>query len=250
MRKIAAPLVLPGAVAVLDPDDVEILDLAAEPINEFEKALGGRRSLVNSLSIDPTPDIKDLVDMLLDPRYDGRSLGWLASKVNISLTDLLRAFRNGEIAKAQILASRTIAAKLPDVVADVMQRAVPYEEPCAGCDATGQMTVRPTKKVPIPDPATVTCTICRGKGKIIRLPDLDRQRLALEIGELLKSPKGGPTLLQQFNLGTGLPAVGSASDPGAGSLERMQQAVTDILYGRSAGVIDVEPVTPEDEHGS
>lgn len=239
MKKIAAPLVLPGAVALLDPDDAEILDLAAEPINEFEKVLGGRKELLTSLAFDAAPEVRALVVDLLDPHFDKMSLGWLASKCNIGLTDLLRAYRNGVIAKAQIIASQKIAAALPGVVEDVMKRAVPYKEPCQGCDATGMMKVRPTKKVPMPDPAEVTCTICRGKGEVLRLPELDRQRLALEIGELLKSPKGGPTLLQQFNLGT--PAATGASDPGAGSLERMQQAVTDILYGRNSNVIDLNP---------
>lgn len=221
----------------------EILDVAAEPINQFEKALGGRAELIASLSIDATPEIRDLVEMLVDPRFDNRSLGWLATTVNIGLTDLLRAFRNGILAKAQILACQQVAIKLPDVVIDVMKRAAPFEELCEGCDGSGSMTVRPTKKVPIPDPTTVSCTICKGKGKIIRLPDLDRQRLALELGELIKTPRGGPTLLQQFNTIT--PA--SAGDIGAGALERMQQAVTDVLYGRNAAVVvDAEPM-PEPE---
>lgn len=248
MRRIAAPLVLPGALATIDPDDANLIDLAAEPINEFEKVLGGRKELLNSLAFDATPEIRALVTDLLDTHFDKFSLGALASKCNIGLTDLLRAYRNGVIAKAQIIASQRIAAALPGVVEDVMKRAVPYEEECQGCEATGKMRVRPTKKVPEPDPAEVTCTICRGKGTILRLPDLDRQRLALEIGELLKSPKGGPTLLQQFNLGA--PAAREAGDPGAGSLERMQQAVTDILFGRNASVIDVEPVTGDPENGA
>lgn len=241
MRKQIPGLVQPGAL-VIDKAEAEFLDLAAAPINAFEKALGGRPELVGSLSIDASPEVRDLVAMLLDPHFDGKSLGWLAAKVNITLTDLLRAYRNGVLAKAQILASQMVAARLPAVVDDVMRRAMPYEEPCEGCEATGEMTVRPTKKVPIPDPVKIPCTICRGKGKVTRLPDLDRQRLALEIGELIKSPKGGPTVLQQFNLGG--PAAGASADVAPGSLEKMQQAVTDILYGRNAQVIDLEPEPP------
>lgn len=241
MKRPSRALVAPGALG--GTDLAEVLDLAAEPINQFEKALGGRAELIASLSIDATPEIRDLVEMLVDPHFDHRSLGWLATTVNIGLTDLLRAFRNGVLAKAQILACQQVAVKLPDVVIDVMKRAAPYEEPCEGCDGTGQMTVRPTKKVPIPDPPTVSCTICRGKGKIVRLPDLDRQRLALELGELIKTPRGGPTLLQQFNTIT--PA--SAGDTGTGALERMQQAVTDVLYGRHAAVVvDAEPIVEEE----
>ena len=236
MRSRRQPaLVQPGAL--VEQKDAEILDLAAEPINAFEKALGGRSELVSQLSIDATPEIRDLVEMLLDPRYDGRSLGWLAASVNIGLTDLLRAYRNAMLAKAQIAAAQAIARRLPDIVADVMKRAAPYTEPCHGCDGTKKMKVRPTKKVPTPDPEEIDCTICRGKGEITRVPELDRQRLALELGELIKTPRGGPTLLQQFNLNPGTTA--GNSDPG--SLERMQQAVGDILYSRHS-VIDVEAV--------
>lgn len=231
-----AALLSPAALATTD---VEILDTAAEPINALEKALGGRKNLVQSLAIEATPEMRNLVEMLVDPRFDGRSLGWLAAKVQIGLTDLLRAYRSGVLATAHIIATQRVADKLPAVVEDVMKRAVPYEEDCAGCDATGQMTVRPTKKVPIPDPAQVPCTICRGKGKVLRLPELDRQRLALELGELIKGNRA-PTFMQQINL----PAAGqNAGDASAGSLERMQQAVTNLLY-RQPPVIDAEPIEP------
>jgi len=237
-RRRQPALIQPGAL--VERPDAEILDLAAEPINAFEKALGGRSELISSLSIDATPEIRDLVEMLLDTRYDARSLGWLAAKVDIGLTDLLRAYRNGMLAKAQIMAAQAIAAKLPDIVRDVMLRAAPFDEACHGCRGTGTLTVRPTKKVPTPDPAEIDCTICRGQKTIRKVPDLDRQRLALELGELIKTPRGGPTLLQQFNLNPGS-AAGNA-DPG--SLERMQQAVSDILYGRNS-VIEITPIPPE-----
>lgn len=238
----SALMVHPGSQ--IDHAVADILDLAAEPINAFEQALGGRGELLATLSLDSSPEIKELLALLLDPEYDTKSLGFLANAVGISLTDLLRAFRNGVLAKAHILSSQRIAEKLPEVVADVMKRAAPYEEPCDACDATGLMTVKPTKKVQNPDPAQISCTICRGKGNVIRLPELDRQRLALEIGELIKSPKGGPTVLQQFNLGNN--AAPSAGDPQAGALEKMQQAVTDILYGSRGSVIDLVPLPAED----
>lgn len=238
-KKPGALMVQPGAM--IDHAVAEIVDLAPEPINEFEKALGGRVELIETLALDATAEIRELVAMLLEPQYDKDSLGYLANSVGITLTDLLRAYRTGVLAKAHILSSRHIAAKLPAVVEDVMKRAAPYEEACEGCDASGMMTVKPTKKVPIPDPAQVTCTICRGKGKVIRLPEIDRQRLALEIGELIKPPKGGPSVLQQFNFPTVAPTAG---DPSAGALEKMQQAVTGILYGRG-NVIDIDPLPPE-----
>lgn len=238
-KTITSPLAQPAGL--VERADAQIVDRAAAPINDFEKALGGRQSLINALAVDSTPKIGELVDLLLDNHFDGHSLGYLANKLGLTLTDLLRAFRNATLAKAQIMAVQQVAAHLPAVVEDVMRRAAPYEEACEGCEGTGQMTVKPSRKVPIPDPAVVACTICRGKGKIIRLPELERQRLALELGELVKTPRGAPTFMQQINLPG---SAGSATDPGAGSLERMQQAVSTILFSRGS-VIDVEPLKDE-----
>jgi len=237
----AGTIVTPSTLATIP--DAEVLDYAARPINEFEKALGGRSELIASLAIDATPEIKDLVAMLLDPIYDKRSLGWLASSVNISLTDLLRAYRNSMLAKAQILAAQHIANRLPEIVDDVMKRAMPYEETCTGCDGTGEMQTRITAKKP--ESTTITCTVCGGRKTLRRIPDLDRQRLALELGELIKTPRGGPTLLQQFNLNP----AGSAGSSEPGSLERMQQAVSNILFSRDS-IIDVTPLdTDTTPHG-
>jgi hypothetical protein len=226
-------LISPAALA--DRASVSVLDKAASSINEFEKALGGRTALVDALCLDATKDIRELVVNLLDPALDKLSLGVIAERTGVTMTDLMRAFRNATLARAQILAAREIAQYLPAVVEDVMKRAAPYKETCEACEGTGTMTVRPTKKVPIPDPATVTCTICRGKKEILRVPELDRQRLALEVSELLKAPGRGPTFLQQINI----PAASSGNE--AGSLERMQQAVSKVLYSDPL-TIDVTPV--------
>jgi len=240
MRKRQSPALLNPAALVTN-EGVQALDLAAEPINAFETALGGRAELIKSLSIDATPEIKDLVEMLLDPTFDKYSLGYLATQVAISLTDILRAFRNGLFFKAHLLASQQITAKLPEIVEDVMKRAAPHDEPCPTCDGTTQVVPAPTKKNPNPSPQK--CQVCNGKGIIRHIPEVDRQRLALELGELIKPPKHAPTLLQQFNLGGSQPLNPSALAPG--SLEQMQQAVTDLLYGNRR-TISV-PAEPENE---
>lgn len=214
-------------------------DLFKEPIDAFEVALGGRAQLVASLAIDDAPRIRDLVEKLIDPHYKAFSLAYLAETVDITLTDLLRAYRNATLAKAQILATQFVAEKLPAIVKDIVEHAVPFESPCAACDGQGVMSVKPTKKCPAPDPATIPCRICNGKKVVMRQPSLDHQRLALELGEILKPPKGGTTFLQQFNLNAG-EGLG-ATKPG--SLEQMQQAVTGLLFNRTT-VIDLEPVEP------
>lgn len=223
-------------------EEADYLDLAAGPMHAFERALGGRVELIAALAIDASPKIRNLVEMLLDTRFDNRSLGWLAQAADISLTDLLRSYRNAMLTKAQMQATAVIAHKLPAIVEDVMKRAAPMEEDCPACDGSGIQTVKPTRKCPDPDPTEITCTLCKGKKTLWRMPELDRQRLALELGELIKSPRGGPTVVQQFNMAS--PPIEEARSNQPGSFERVQKAVSDILYGRGV-VIDVTPEDPE-----
>lgn len=238
MNKQKSLAIVPPASLVPDKE-VEQLDFNADAINDYEKALGGRKALISTLSLDGTPEIQSLVRMLLDPQYDGKSFGYLARQTGISLSDLLRSFRNGTLAKAQVLAAQKIATRLVDVVEDVMKRAMPHEEPCSTCDGLGEVVPKPTKKRPNPEPES--CRVCNGKAVIRHLPDLDRQRLALELAEMIKVPRNHPTVLQQFNMGS----AGAARETGAGSLEQLQQAVSSMLYGRGSNIIDL---IPEDEN--
>ena len=202
------------------------------PITRFEKALGGRQSVIGSLVIDSSPEIQRFVKLLLNPENDRMTLGELATESNITLTDLLRAYRNATLAKAQILAVNKIAEALPDVAADVMKRALPQPALCPVCRGD-----KPKRK----NGEDQTCKTCDGTGKIHRSPSVQRQRLALEIAELLKPPKHGPALLAQFNIN----AAASPSSPTApGSFEQMQNAVSHVLYGRGP-VIDVTPAPEE-----
>lgn len=239
MDKQKSLAIVPPASLVPDRE-VEQLDFNADAINDYEKALGGRKALIATLSLDGTAEIQALVRMLLDPQYDGKSFGYLARQTGIGLSDLLRSFRNGTLAKAQVLAAQKIATRLVDVVEDVMKRATPHEEPCSTCDGLGEVVPKPTKKRPNPEPEQ--CRVCNGKAVIRHLPDLDRQRLALELAEMIKVPRNHPTVLQQFNVGS----AGAARETNAGSLEQLQQAVSSMLYGRGSNIIDL---IPEDEGG-
>ena len=82
--------------------------------------------------------------------------------------------------------------------------------------------------------------------KALSDPTVERHKLALEVGQLLE--KKGGLIVQQNNLAQ------TAIATGPGSLEQLQQAVGDVLFGprRTAVAVDpvpdpTEPDDPEDE---
>lgn len=213
-------------------------DRSAGAIKAFEKALGGRHKVADSLLVDTNPAIQSFVKLLLDPDYDDLSLGQIAEQAGIALSDLLRSYRNATLIKAQILAVNEIAERLPQLARSAMENALPQEVSCPICRGTG---FHPTKKDDRNNP--LECKLCAKTGKVLRQPSIGRQRLALEIAELLKPPKpGGHTL------NVNLPPAPPAGPVAPGSLEQLQAAVSHVLFSRTP-VIDATPEPPAEAGG-
>lgn len=217
----------------------EEADLSASAVMEFEKALGGRDALIDVLAVaDDAPEVARVIDLLLDARYDGFSLRRLCTMTGLTIADFFAAYKKAAIVRAHIQAAPIIAAKLVGVVDDLMTRAQPHYLTCPVCRGTGSLVPEPTEKKPNPQPEP--CKACVD-GKQLVLPDLDRQKLALEVAELIK-PKGG-LVFNQANL---LNAGGDRQSIGApGALEQLQQAASAVLFGRAprAEPVDGETIT-------
>lgn len=188
-----------------------------QAVELFEKALGGRDALLDALAVgDNAPEVNKVVTLLVDPRYETYSLRKLCHDSGITVADLFAAFKQAAVQKAHLLASQVILSRLLPVVEDVMTRSAPHYVTCEACDATGTITPEPTKTTPNPEPAP--CTACKGRGQRLVFPDLDRQKLALELADLVK--KGGGLSITQNNA-----AVFTPSAVSTGSLEQLQQAL-------------------------
>ena len=200
--------------------------LTARAAELFIKQLGGRTHCGELLALaaeategkDAGP-LDTLAALLLDPGYDRMSLADLCEQAGLTLRDLFRAHRGATLVRAQILSTEKIAAKLPEVVEDVMRRAAPYEQACEVCLGTG------SAPGPTADAPPVPCETCKGRGRFVVDPELDRQKLALELGDLVK--KGGGISLTQQNLNVN--GAGGVNGGGAGSYERYQQALMQAL---------------------
>jgi len=201
--------------------------LSDHSIATFVAQVGGKQELIDALAVaDSAPDVDRIVRLLLDPRYDGYSLKRLCALAGVTVADLFVAYRKALIARSHLEASRIIAAKLPPVVDDVMTRAAPQPMTCPSChNAPGKREL---------------CVTCQGSGAIKTEPDLDRQKLALELGQLTQKSKG--LFIQQNAIAA---SAATLSSPGGGMLEQLQQVVGDLLFSREARM-ESDPPAPRE----
>lgn len=189
---------------------------AQRTITQIERNLGGRDVILAELLRAPNldPQIRALLDLLYDPRFDQLPLPILCERVGITPGDLFAAFRDATIATAHIHAVRMVAARLPQVITNLVDQAVDHQAPCPSCEGTkveGQI-----------------CPRCKDRGTITVMANADQQKVVLEMMGLLKKGVGfqltdnSTTTItqQQTNLGGGA----------GGSLFDLQKAVGAVLH--------------------
>jgi hypothetical protein len=214
----------PNGSLALRPDDLtpEEANLSAAAIDAFTVALGGRAALLETLQIaNGSPEVDKVLRLLDDPTYWGWTLRRICALSGLTIADLFKAYKSALLVKAHLQATKIVVDALPTVVEDVMRRSQLHEVPCEACGGSGQL--------PTQAGASVACNICRGTGKLLKQPELDRQKVALELGQLL-TKGGGISLTQQQNT---LVAPGSSTTFGPGAIDQLQQAVAEILTPRA-----------------
>jgi hypothetical protein len=197
--------------------------LSDEAVQTFVAEVGGRHALTGALAVGATsPDVQQIVRLLLDPRYDQTSLPRLCRLAGLTVADFFVAYRKALVARSHIAATHLVAGQILTVVQDILHRAAPHHVPCDACYGCGSITPSPTRQVPNPSPGP--CPRCQGRGQITLLPDLDRQKVALELAQLTQ--KSGGIVVQQQT------TVTQPQRPlqAPGALEQLQQAVSQILY--------------------
>lgn len=211
-------------------------------LKAFEEAAGGRDKLVAELAPAPLSETEALVlQLLADPDRDRQPLHEILGYAGISVARFLKIFRDARGARAYLDTLDRVWEKLPDVAADVMDKALPKQVACKPCGGTGKQQVHKPKTSRRRSPA-VLCPDCGGTGKKDVEPTLDYQRLALALGGL---PKAVPSIhidqsknQQQnnyFESGTLRDFVSAVS--------RIKRTPIDV----DATVIEDEPVEGEEE---
>ena len=211
------------------------IDRLSRPITALETALGGRDAFVAALAIHASPDTAELLSLLTESSRVPKTLGRIAHDAGVGLSMLLRAYHDGMLTKAHLIATTAAANHLLSVVEDILKRSVPYDEACTTCYGTGELRQQEGDAI-----KTIVCGTCHGHKLIAHVPDLDYQKLALQLAEFIKPDKAS-TIIQSYTNTFAGPAQATFSVP---SLEQQQQVFTDRLYGRSAVPLDLE-VPPE-----
>lgn len=159
-------------------------------LRSLEEALGGRDEIVAKLSLVPGLSTEEttILNLLADPESRGKSMGVLCGAAGTTLGRVLELMQKGEWAEAYVRSIRKIARQLPDVVGDVMSRALPRWRSCVVCRALGRLP--PEKEGGEPR----TCLECEGLGRVEIEPSVERQKMALEAGGLLKSGGNGASI--------------------------------------------------------
>ncbi len=226
-RQPSTPANLRRAAAALD---VPIAILSA--VNQTEALLGGRQGLIAALSAaDASTDVQALLWKIADPAHDHLSLATICARGNITPGDLFRALKEAAVARGQILGLVEVSNKAQQVAKEVAAAATEHEVTCPRCSGLKtEMWQGEDDRLP---PRQITCTVCQGKGTRLVPASLDHQKLVFETLGLLKKSGGVNVQTNILNPASG----GSASGGGmlGGSLEQLQQAVGELLFGRQAG---------------
>lgn len=207
-------------------------------LEKIEQDLGGRQQIIGLLLLAPlSADLEYLLGLLGAPQHQRTSLAEVCALANVLPGDLLKLLGPAALLRGKLKAAQKIGDGIAAVVEDVMRRAAPYEDPCYQCRGTGTMTPEPSAEQPNPSPGP--CDLCAGTGRLKYQPSLDRQKLAIEMAQLL--PKSGGI---QLGVQVNQPAGGDQ-----GSRRGRLQLLTDrLLYG-TGGRIDAEvldtPDTPD-----
>ncbi len=197
-----------------------------EELHTVEAQLGGRQAVVGLLALAPlTPTLRYILGMLGEPRFASQSLAEICSTGNILPGELLQHLASAALLRGKTIAAQRIGMAVPAVVEDVLKRATPYEEACSGCQGIGTRVADPTPDTP--NPAPVACETCGGTGRLIYQPDLEVQKLALDLAQLL--PRSGGMQIQ--NIASGGSGHQQQQTGGFGVFAQISALSDRILYG-------------------
>lgn len=150
-------------------------------LEQIEYAVGGRDAVIDTLGL-ATLDKKQqhFLDLLCDPKRARHTIDSIARDSGLTPFQVLELFRNASFAKAQAVAMARMSDVMPAIVDDMAAKSVDAKIECPTCFGA--------KKIGDPK---IDCPYCMGKGLVLRVSDIDRQKIILESTGVTKKGTGG-----------------------------------------------------------
>ena len=113
------------------------------------EAGAGRENIAGLLLASGNPRASRLLDMMLDPAYEGLSFGQLCSRAGLSAGEVMRLILQRNLAEGMIRSS----FHLPDIMENLVLAAKGHEKTCSSCEGEGVYR-------------EATCPLCEGSGHV------------------------------------------------------------------------------------
>lgn len=186
-----------------------------------------RDEIILTLMESGDPQAISLAERMSDEKHRDRPLALLCFEAKILPKTVWKLL----IDSRRLEASIRLSSRLGEIVEAVADASLPQILECPKCN--GRQTV-PGKKEGSPD---VTCPLCSGVGSVVKPPDKDSQKMALEMGEMLNLKV--PLIAQQFNSYQ----KGGSQDAGAPDMSDWTRSTDAIFEEHSkSDIIDVEVI--------
>lgn len=147
-------------------------------LDALEQELGGRDQVIDKLShtnLDKKQQF--LLDLLQDPKREHDTLTTIVRDAGLAPNEVRGLLMTSSQAVSHAQAMMRLAESLPQVVQDIVSKAVDAKIECPRCFGSGK------------EADNTFCLECSGKGLVMRASDLDRQKLILDAtGVIKKSP--------------------------------------------------------------
>lgn len=167
------------------PEKLEKHPVKRTSLALFESHVGGRAAIRDLLTFGAlTTEVQSLIGLLRDPLRAGDSLHALCIEAGVPPVTLLALIRDAAFARGFTEASLVVADRLSDVTRDVAAKAVDRLGPCPSCHGQPPGANQPA------------CSRCQGTGEILIESDLERQKLMLQAGGLVKTGGGRDVHIQ------------------------------------------------------
>ena len=108
-------------------------------LENYQHSLGGRAALMELLERSNDPDGQRLLAYLSDPQFQANSIRRAFRELGLTIMDLTRIHTRVLVSRAAIQIARIHAERMPSLLEDTYNDAMPRIKTCEGCFGEGRI---------------------------------------------------------------------------------------------------------------